>query len=424
MYEFLVCEEKKCSCCGNKYKTLSSEGYYCTKCGQALTVTLCPDCRKIQNYICPKCGADKSLIAPDDRGCFVTEGTYKGDGQPMEVQLTNSNDDANSNANNRKRQYYMNAKTKTVIYIFGPKRLSEDYYRGNQLTIDNGGWLKIGLTTCDFEEDAWGASMKRINQEVKTGIAETCRLLDVFEYPLLEGKADDRIRDILTSGLYTLENSKANNKQIVDPYEIKAGNEYVYGIKRENVLYAIQVFERQLVDKFVDTDKFEDLLVCFKTNRSAYESDDDSQNSNESCKNSVGNEECDKFWEKVLQKLPAKYKDVAHIKKGRPYIDFGLTTSDYCINAVFSIRNNQAMVDLNGPSIGESGKNKVTDYIQEKGIQQPIKAIQGSKNKERWYWPETTIYAQDEDNLVDWFAEKIQIFYDNFEELVYPSTNQ
>lgn len=87
MYEFLVCEEKKCSCCGNKYKTLSSEGYYCTKCGQALTVTLCPDCRKIQNYICPKCGADKSLIAPDDRGCFVTEGTYKGDGQPMEVVI-------------------------------------------------------------------------------------------------------------------------------------------------------------------------------------------------------------------------------------------------------------------------------------------------------------------------------------------------
>ena len=313
---------------------------------------------------------------------------------------------------------------KTVIYIFGPKRLSEDYYKGNQLSIENGGWLKIGLTSCNLDEDPWSASMKRINQEVRTGIAETCRLLDVFEYPDLQGKADDRVRDILTSGLYTLENSKANNKQIADPYEIKAGNEYVYGVKRQNVLYAIQVFERQLTDEFYGTDRQSDFFECLKRNNSAYEPYDDSQNSNDSSKSSVGNEDCDAFWGKVLQKLPDKYRKSAHPSKGKPYINFGLSTSSFGINAVFSTRKNEAMVDLNGFSGGEEGKNKVIEYIKEKGIQQPIKAVQGTKNKERWYWPETTPYDQEEDKLVDWFAEKIQIFYDNFEELVNPQINQ
>lgn len=333
-------------------------------------------------------------------------------------QIILAKKDGRSATPNRKQRKIMNNKEKTVIYIFGPKRLSEDYYKGKQLTIDNGGWLKIGLTTCDFDQDAWQASMKRINQEVKTGIAETCRLLDVFEYPLLTGKADDRIRNILTTGLYTLENSKANNKQIVDLYEIKAGNEYVYGVKRENVLYTIQVFERQLLDEFHDTVRESDFFKCLERNKSAYESDEYSQNGNEPSKSSAGNEECDKFWDKVLLKLPEKYRNVAHRSAGRPYINFGLLTSSFGINAVFSTRKNEAAVALNGPKVGLPGKQKVTQYIQDKGIQLHIQAIQGTKNQARWYWPETTTYAQNEDILVDWFADRIQIFYDNFEELV------
>lgn len=118
MAEFLVREEKECRCCGNKYKTLSSEGYYCTKCGQAMTITLCPNCRKTENYHCPNCGASKSSIAKDDRGCFGTEHTYKGVGLPMEVTLDDGNVSLNNDFIKRLTQTFGDGKDKYKYYVY------------------------------------------------------------------------------------------------------------------------------------------------------------------------------------------------------------------------------------------------------------------------------------------------------------------
>lgn len=36
---------------------------------------------------------------------------------------------------------------RTIIYVFGPKRLSQLYFSNKELEQKDGGWLKIGLTS-------------------------------------------------------------------------------------------------------------------------------------------------------------------------------------------------------------------------------------------------------------------------------------
>ena len=131
---------------------------------------------------------------------------------------------------------------RTIIYVFGPKRLSSHYISNIELNREDGGWLKIGQTSEDDDnKDKLDSAMERINQESRTGIPEVCQLFDVFEYPELSGKVDDRIRNILTNELYSLECSKVHN-QGLNKYEIKAGCEFVYGVTRNQLLYAIDKF--------------------------------------------------------------------------------------------------------------------------------------------------------------------------------------
>ena len=102
---------------------------------------------------------------------------------------------------------------RTIIYVFGPKRLSKQYHSNQTLPDNETGWLKIGMCKChDDNMDAWDAAKNRINQESRTGLSETCELLDIFEYPDIQGKPDDDIRKLMTDDVYNLSNSKANNK--------------------------------------------------------------------------------------------------------------------------------------------------------------------------------------------------------------------
>lgn len=157
MAEFLVREEKECRCCGNKYKTLSSEGYYCTKCGQAMTITLCPNCRKTENYHCPNCGASKSSIAKDDRGCFVTKHTYKGVGLPMEVTLDDGNVSLNNDFIKRLTQTFGDGKDKYYVYMLIVEGEGKPFYIGKG----------AGARVFAHEFDAMNAEemLKAINEE-------------------------------------------------------------------------------------------------------------------------------------------------------------------------------------------------------------------------------------------------------------------
>ena len=101
---------------------------------------------------------------------------------------------------------------RTIIYVFGPKRLFSQYFSNTELNQQDGGWLKIGQTSeTDDYTDKWECAMGRINQESRTGIPEVCQLFDVFENPEMSGKVDDRIRNLLTNDMYCLECSKMHN---------------------------------------------------------------------------------------------------------------------------------------------------------------------------------------------------------------------
>jgi len=66
---------------------------------------------------------------------------------------------------------------RTIIYIFGPKRLSAKYYENREIRREEGGWLKIGQTTeKDDAVDKRESAMNRIKAETHTGIPAKGRL--------------------------------------------------------------------------------------------------------------------------------------------------------------------------------------------------------------------------------------------------------
>ena len=73
---------------------------------------------------------------------------------------------------------------RTLIYVFGPKRLFSQYFSNAEFKQQDGGWLKIGQTSeTDDSKDKWACAMGRSNQETRTGIPEVCQLFGVCEYP-------------------------------------------------------------------------------------------------------------------------------------------------------------------------------------------------------------------------------------------------
>ena len=155
---------------------------------------------------------------------------------------------------------------RTIIYVFGPKRLASLYFANKELELKNGGWLKIGLTSSsDDGMDKRDLAIKRINPESRTGIPEVCQLFDVFEYPEQQGKTDDKIRNILTDDIYNLECSRIHNKEI-EKHEIKAGSEFVYGVTRNQVFNAVAKFEHDLILSEYGNEGFDALMNLIKKN--------------------------------------------------------------------------------------------------------------------------------------------------------------
>lgn len=48
-----------------------------------------------------------------------------------------------------KYEFYIFMK-RTIIYVFGPKRLSKKYYSNGEMILEEGGWLKIGKTSDEY----------------------------------------------------------------------------------------------------------------------------------------------------------------------------------------------------------------------------------------------------------------------------------
>ena len=116
--------------------------------------------------------------------------------------------------------------------------------------------MKIGETVFSANIDdlssiefVMGKTMKRIHQESRTGIPVICKIYDVFIFPYQKG-FDHQVRRRLSSELYDLETSKKNNEQLEEgQYYIKAGVEFVYGVTRSKILYAVQSVDHELIAK-------------------------------------------------------------------------------------------------------------------------------------------------------------------------------
>lgn len=198
---------------------------------------------------------------------------------------------------------------RTIIYVFGPTRLSAQYYSNTKLNLDDGGWLKIGQTS---EEDdnvsKWDSALKRIGQESRTGLPEVCRLFDVFEYPAQAGKTDDKVRKLLTEDIYCLECSAAHNKEI-EKREIKAGCEFVYGITRSQVLNAVVKFEHNLILENYGKEGFEELMEMIQGNNDFDEipfepnPDEESDNAESTATSDDKTKWCNNLWDKVIEKI-------------------------------------------------------------------------------------------------------------------------
>lgn len=311
---------------------------------------------------------------------------------------------------------------RTIIYVFGPKRLSPQYSSNTELKLQEGGWLKIGQTSEENDNiDKWESAMARINKEVRTGIPEVCQLFEVFEYPEQTGNTDDAIRSLLTDDIYNLECSKVHNQNI-DKYVIRAGREFVYGVTRSQVLNAIAKFERNLILDNYGKEGFDNLMQMIKDNNSGDSPLEINQDMDSSAEISTNkkSEWCDNLWNSVIDKIKSTIGSSISNPKGRPYINFNSPRrKDFFYDCGYSVRYGITTVTISTLN-GEDAKTQMDEFIAKNDVltQLPdLKLKQGTKQKNKWAWLITDTLDKTDDELVNWFADTILKFYSIFENI-------
>lgn len=311
---------------------------------------------------------------------------------------------------------------RTIIYVFGPKRLTPQYSSNTELKLQEGGWLKIGQTSEENDNiDKWESAMARIYKEARTGIPEVCQLFEVFEYPEQPGRTDDIIRSLLTGDIYNLECSKVHNQNI-DKHEIRAGREFVYGVTRSQVLNAIAKFERNLILDNYGKEGFDNLMQMIKDNNSGDSPLEINQDMDSSAEFSTSkkSEWCDNLWNSVIDKIKSTIGSSISNPKGRPYINFNSPRrKDFFYDCGYSVRYGITTVTISTLN-GEDAKKQMDEFIAKNDVltQLPdLKLKQGTKQKNKWAWLITDTLDKTDDELVNWFADTILKFYSIFENI-------
>ena len=163
----------------------------------------------------------------------------------------------------------------TIVYVFGPEQCEEKYFNDEILSREAGEWVKIGETGYKGDIEAITdeilrkEALSRIRQESRTGIPVTSVLYDVFIFPY-KSHTDDDIRDILCKEIYEMENSRQINRELEEG-KIPAGKEFVYGVRRRNIKFAVQSFDHDLIAKAYDSDDADSQIkvlskICYCNN--------------------------------------------------------------------------------------------------------------------------------------------------------------
>ena len=302
---------------------------------------------------------------------------------------------------------------RTIIYVFTPMRLQEDYLAGKQFSDESINWLKIGKASSkDINEDKWDVAYKRIKQEVHTGISETCVLVDVFEYPSLQGNPDDTIRKLMTTDIYNLLDSKYHNKSVnQSKYEIKAGREYIYGATRKQVWAAIAKFERNLLIEYQNDDNFKFLIECItKNNETSIEESEDSN---------IGNSQDLQMYDAVVAELQAAGISANHPNSKNYALMRGKRKEITIYSFTFSRRYNQTIIAIE--TVGEKYMEDIESAIENNNIRETLALSfpqQGMKNKEKYAWKLIKSYQEyDESAIKEWFVNNLKEIYSVFEKI-------
>jgi hypothetical protein len=258
---------------------------------------------------------------------------------------------------------------RTIIYVFGPKRLSKKYYSNGEMILEEGGWLKIGKTSVeDINANKWDVAVSRISQETRTGIPEVCKLYDVFEFPYKDVNVDDEIRKILAEDIYQLETSKHHNRGI-EEYEIKAGREFVYGVKRSQLFNAVAKYERDLMLEHYQMNNFEDVIKMVKQNNTIETPFETERNEfvSSTTPTVVDNDKvlwCNQLWEKVIERLNGlNIKNISN-PLGRPYITVKSSVNQSISYALsYSVRYELTYVAIETFN-GEVAREEVEQFIE------------------------------------------------------------
>lgn len=218
----LIQLDKQCNCCGKNHTTSSSEGYYCTKCGQALSITLCADCQKKTKYHCPMCGASKEFIAEDFRGCLLMPGEYNGNGCPMEVTTENNKDIMNGNVVNRLAQTFGEDEDKYYVYMLMVEGEGKPFYIGKG----------AGARVFAHELDA-DAMLKAINQDRNDKEANYNKLSDKIK-TIINNKGE--VKKVIVKWGLTEDEAFMCESALINMYDYLCNNTSDKPLSKEDAL--------------------------------------------------------------------------------------------------------------------------------------------------------------------------------------------
>ena len=130
----------------------------------------------------------------------------------------------------------------------------------------------------------------------------------------------------------------------------------------------------------------------------------------------------DALWASVISRLPIELQAHVSAPAGKAYFHIkpqdsvlGIKDFKYCV--VYSSRASEACVNVESLNGGEEAKRTIQQFIDTRGenILSNVKAQQGTKNKNKWFWAVTTEASEFNENLVKWYVDTIVVFYRLFE---------
>ena len=131
----------------------------------------------------------------------------------------------------------------------------------------------------------------------------------------------------------------------------------------------------------------------------------------------------DQLWGAVIAKLPNEIQEKVSAPAGKPYIHIkpqskhlGIKDFKYCVE--YSSKAEKASMHVESLNGGEEAKAKIQKFIdchEDGHILDGVVPQQGAKNNNKWSWEVATPANELNEELVQWYIDTINAFYEFFE---------